>query len=121
MAFSEYLADRVRSSLRENRISFEEKKMFGGLCFFVDDKMFSGVFKEELMVRIDPGNEAKYLLEEDCRMMDEDTHSMKGFLMVSPEGIDMDDDLDKWIKRCLEFNPHAKASKKKASKKPTQK
>jgi hypothetical protein len=33
--------------------------------------------------------------------------------MICPEGIDMDDDLDKWIKRCLEFNPRAKASKKK--------
>jgi TfoX/Sxy family transcriptional regulator of competence genes len=113
MAYSEYLADRVRGSLRENRVSFEEKKMFGGLCFFVDDKLFTGVFKEELMVRINPDNEAEYLLENNCRMMDETNHSMKGFLYVSPEGIDMDDDLDKWIKRCLEFNPRAKASKKK--------
>lgn len=113
MAYSEYLADRVRASLKENRVSFEEKKMFGGLCFLVDDKLCTGVFKEELMVRIDPDNETKYLRKEDCRMMDEDTHSMKGFLMVSPEGVDLDDDLDKWIKRCLQFNPRAKASKKK--------
>jgi TfoX/Sxy family transcriptional regulator of competence genes len=113
MAYSEYLADRVRHSLKENKAAFEEKKMFGGLCWFVDDKLCVGVFKEELLVRIDPEDETKYLREEDCRMMDEDTHSMKGFLYVSPEGIDMDDDLDKWIIRCLEFNPRAKASKKK--------
>ena len=113
MAYSEYLADRVRGTLKENRASFEEKKMFGGLCFFVDEKMCTGVFKEDLMVRIDPVNEAKYLLEDNCRMMDEDTHSMKGFLMINPDGIDMDEDLDKWIKRCLEFNPRSKASKKK--------
>jgi TfoX/Sxy family transcriptional regulator of competence genes len=113
MAYSEYLADRVRFTLKENNTLFYEKKMFGGLCFFVDDKLCTGVFKEELLVRIAPENEAEYLKNEDCRMMDEDTHSMKGFLYVSPEGIDMDDDLDKWIKRCLEFNPRAKASKKK--------
>lgn len=113
MAYSEYLADRVRHTLKENKAAFEEKKMFGGLCFFVDEKWCTGVFKEELMVRIAPENESKYLQVNDCRMMDEDTHSMKGFLMVSPEGVDMDDDLDKWIKRCLEFNPRAKASKKK--------
>ena len=113
MAFSEYLADRVRFCLKENRTIFAEKKMFGGLCFFVEDKMLAGVFKEELMVRIAPENEAEYLQNEDCREMDETNHSMKGFLYVSPEGIDMDDDLDKWIKRCLEFNPRAKSSKKK--------
>ena len=39
--------------------------------------------------------------------------SMKGFLMVSPEGVDMEDDLDKWVVRCLAFNPQAKSGKKK--------
>lgn len=87
--------------------------MFGGRCFFVDDKLCVGVFREELMVRIAPEDEQGYLLKNDCRLMDDTNHSMKGFLMISPEGIDMDDDLDKWIKRCLEFNPRAKASKKK--------
>jgi TfoX/Sxy family transcriptional regulator of competence genes len=113
MAYSEYLADRVRNTLKENRVAFGEKKMFGGLCFFVDEKMCTGVFKEDLMVRIDPVNEAQYLTDENCRMMDEDTQSMKGFLMINPDGTDMDEDLDRWIKRCLEFNPRAKASKKK--------
>jgi TfoX/Sxy family transcriptional regulator of competence genes len=113
MAFSEFLADRVRFTIKEHRIGFEEKKMFGGLCFLVDDKLCFGVFKEELMVRIAPEDEDDYLKNEDCRMMDEVKHSMKGFLMVSPEGIDMDEDLAKWINRCLDFNPRAKSSKKK--------
>lgn len=110
MAYSEYLADRVRHSLKENKAAFEEKKMFGGLCWFIDEKLCVGVFKEELLVRIAPEDQYNYLTKRDCRLMDE---SMKGFLYVSPDGIDMDDDLDKWIKRCLEFNPRAKASKKK--------
>jgi len=114
MAYSEFLADRVRFSLKENNTAFEEKKMFGGLCFFVDDKMVCGAFKEELMVRIAPENESEYLSNYDCQRMDE-SGSMKGFLMITPEGIDMDDDLDKWIKRCLDFNPRAKSSKKKKS------
>jgi TfoX/Sxy family transcriptional regulator of competence genes len=113
MAYNEFLADRVRSTFKENRIGFEQKKMFGGLCFFVDEKMCAGVFKEELMVRIDPQDETEYLQNENCREMDETNHSMKGFLMITPEGIDMEDDLDKWIKRCLAFNPKAKSSKKK--------
>ena len=113
MAYNEYLADRVRLLFREKHIKAEEKKMFGGFCFMIDDKLCCGIFKEELMVRIAPEDENIYLQNEDCRMMDETTNSMKGFLMISPEGIDMDDDLNLWINRCLEFNPRAKSSKKK--------
>jgi TfoX/Sxy family transcriptional regulator of competence genes len=32
----------------------EEKKMFGGLCFMVNDKMCVGVETNRLMVRLDP-------------------------------------------------------------------
>lgn len=110
MAYNEYLSDRVRHSLKENKAAFEEKIMFGGLCWFVDEKLCVGTFKEELLVRIAPENQENYLATEDCRLMDA---SMKGFLYVSAEAIDMDDDLDKWVKRCLEFNPRAKANKKK--------
>lgn len=113
MAYSEYLADRVRLSLKEKKTGFEEKKMFGGLSFFVDNKLCVGVFKEELLVRIPPEKQEEYLQKEDCRLMDESGKSMKGFLMVSPEAVDMDDDLDKWVERCLDFNPRAKSSKRK--------
>lgn len=113
MAYNEYLSDRVRLIFSEKHIKTEEKKMFGGYCFLVDDKLCCGVFKEELMVRIAPEAEANYLQNEDCRMMDKNPNSMKGFLMINPEGIDMDEDLDIWINRCLEYNPLAKSSKKK--------
>jgi hypothetical protein len=39
--------------------------------------------------------------------------SMKGFMYFSPLAIDMDNDLDKWVKRWGELNPRAKTSKKK--------
>lgn len=112
MAYSEFLADRVRLSLKENNTSFGEKKMFGGICWFVDEKMCVGIFREELMVRIAPEKQEEYLLTKDCRLMDDSGKSMKGFLLIAPEAIDMDEDLDKWVKRCLEFNPKARLSKK---------
>ena len=113
MAYDELLADRIRGSLKENQTAFEEKKMFGGICFLVDEKMCLGVIKDDLMIRIDPENQDKFLQEKGCRPMDFTKRPMKGFLYVGPEGIDMDDDLNKWVKRCLEFNPRAKSSKKK--------
>lgn len=113
MAFNEYLTDRVRGSLKENQANYEEKKMFGGICFMVDDKMCVGIINDDLMVRTDPKNQNKFLQEKGCRMMDFTKRPMKGYLYISPEGVDMDEDLGKWVKRCLEFNPKAKSSKKK--------
>jgi len=38
---------------------------------------------------------------------------MKGFVFVSAEGIDMQEDLEYWVQLCLNYNPLAKSSKKK--------
>lgn len=112
MAYSEYLADRVRGSLKNLNSAFTEKKMFGGMVFMVDEKMCVGIVNEDLMVRVDPVHQDEFLQEDGCRIMDFTKRPMKGYLYVSSEGIDMDDDLDKWVQRSLDFNPKAKASKK---------
>jgi len=112
MAYNEFLADRVRASLKELQTAFDEKKMFGGICFMVDDKMCIGIIKEDLMVRIDPVKQDEFLKETGCRLMDFTKRPMIGYLYVEPEGIDLDEDLNKWVKRCLDFNPKAKKSKK---------
>jgi hypothetical protein len=38
---------------------------------------------------------------------------MTGVVFINEDGYDMDDDLAYWVQLCLDFNPHAKASKKK--------
>ena len=43
MAYDEFIADRIRQILKEKKVSFEEKKMMGGLCYMVDDKMCCGI------------------------------------------------------------------------------
>jgi len=57
MAYNEKLADRTRALIAITHKNVTEKKMFGGLCFMVNDKMCVGVEMERLMVRFDP---AKY-------------------------------------------------------------
>ena len=42
MAYDEYLADRIRQQLTQRHVRFEEKRMMGGLCFMVNDKMCLG-------------------------------------------------------------------------------
>jgi hypothetical protein len=38
MAYDELLADRIRQILNDKKVSFSEKKKFGGLCFLVNEK-----------------------------------------------------------------------------------
>ena len=52
MAYDEYLHERIESVLNAKNIPFEAKKMMGGLCFMVDDKMCLGIVKNELMARV---------------------------------------------------------------------
>ena len=113
MAYDEFLADRIRDALISRKISFEERKMMGGLCYMVDDKMCIGVVKNNLMARIDPDIYVEALTKTGFKEMDFTGRSMKGFVFVEPRGVDLDEDLDYWVELCLDFNPLAKSSKKK--------
>jgi hypothetical protein len=113
MAYNDHLAERVKKVLKEKHIHFEEKKMMGGLCFMVREKMCVGVEKDMLMARIGPDIYEKALKKKGCREMDFTGRPLKGFVFIDPTGIDMDKDLEYWIQLCLDYNPKAKSSKKK--------
>jgi len=113
MAYDEYLEERIRKVLNENRIVFEARKMMGGLTFMVNGKMCVGIVKDDLMARIGPDNYSSALTKNGCKEMKFTGRPMKGFVMIEPEGVDMDEELEYWIQLCLDYNPIAKASKKK--------
>lgn len=119
MAYNEFIADRIRQIFRERKTNFYEKRMMGGLCFMVDDKMCCGVHyskKKEtdlLMTRIGEDAYEQASKKEGALPMDFTGRPMKGFVFVTPDGFDMDKDLEYWVDLCLAFNPIAKRSKKK--------
>lgn len=115
MAYDEYLADRVRQIFAELHVQTEEKRMMGGLCFMVNDKMCAGIVGETLMARLDPEIYQEVLNRPGAREMDFTGRPMKGFVFVEGEGIDADEDLQSWLQLCLDFNPRAKKSRKKKS------
>lgn len=116
MAYSELLADRIKQVLDDKDITYEAKKMMGGLCFMVDDKMLCGIVKEEMMSRIGPDAYEEALTKEGCKEMNFTGRSMKGYVFLEPDAIDMDEDLEYWVQLCLDFNPLAKSSKRKKRK-----
>jgi TfoX/Sxy family transcriptional regulator of competence genes len=117
MAYDEQLAERIRRRFGKVRVRFEEKRMMGGLCFTVDGKMCVGVEKNRLMARIDPAIYDAALRRKHCVPMDFTGRTMRGFVFVNPAGLATDDELDDWLKLAMEFNPKAKASKKKTARK----
>ena len=113
MAYNEFLGERIGIALKRKGVSFEEKKMMGGLAMMVNEKMCVGVIKNNLMARIDPDIYETALSRDACKPMDFTGKRMKGYVFVEPEGIDQKEDLEYWLELALEFNPRAKSSKKK--------
>jgi TfoX/Sxy family transcriptional regulator of competence genes len=116
MAYSEYQADRISQFFNEKSIPFEAKRMMGGLCFMVDGKMCVGITKDEIMARINPNMYEESIVKEGCEEMNFTGRPMKGFVFLTEDATDLEDDLYYWLQLALDFNPLAKASKKKKKK-----
>lgn len=120
MAYDEFLADRISAILKKGSCIFYTKKMLGGLCFMVDDKMLCGIMfnkkknTDTLMIRI--GEEAYMQNKEKAgfQPMDFTGRPMKGYAFITPIGYDLEEDLLHWINLCIAFNPIAGRSKKKS-------
>lgn len=113
MAFDTHLADRVHILLQQQGVDFYTKKMFGGLCFMVEDKMCVGILKDALMARVGPAAaQLDHAPHPGARDMDFTGRPMKGYLFIDPIGTDQEADLSYWVQLCLAFSPEAKASRK---------
>jgi TfoX/Sxy family transcriptional regulator of competence genes len=113
MAYDNHLAERISNIFSSNKLVTEEKKMMGGLCYMLDDKMCCGIVKNELMARIGPDNYEEALKMPGCKKMNFTGRPMKGYVFVDPEAIDTEVQLEYWVNLCIDFNPLAKSSKKK--------
>ena len=103
MAFDEHLAARIRALL-DARADVDERKMFGGIGFLLAGNMCCGVYRDDLIVRLDP-EEAGELMESEsgARAMDITGRPMRGWLLVAPEAIAEDADLERWVRRAEAF------------------
>lgn len=97
MAFDEKLAQRI-GKLLANQKGITEKKMFGGIGFLLNGNMCCGVYKKEMIVRIDPEQTDDALAKPHTRIFDITGKPMKGWILVEPAGLQDKTALAKWIR-----------------------
>ena len=97
MSYDRGLAERVREILWEKK-GCTEKKMFGGIAFFLYGNMACGVLADHLIVRVGPLNYEKALNKPHTRKFDLTGRPMKGWVVVSIEGYESDQDLYEWVR-----------------------
>jgi hypothetical protein len=102
MAYDKGLAQRVRELLEE-KPGFVEKKMFGGICFLLCGNMACGIIHEDLIVRAGAERYEASLKLPHTRKFDITGKPMKGWVMVSSEGYETDEDLFHWIQQGVHY------------------
>ena len=112
MAYDEKLANRIRVAFADLP-KLEEKKMFGGLAFMVDGKMCINVGSNRIMCRIDPRLHDEALSKKGTSTVMMKGREYRGFVHVDEAEVKTKKELDYWIELCLDYNKHAKSSKKK--------
>ena len=120
MAYDEQTAGRVRKLLSV-RPDVVEKKIMGGLCFMVKDRMCCSVSgKGGLLIRVGSDAHQLMLCEPHVEPMEMRGRVMTGFVRVAPEGYRTEAELKKWVKRGVDFvvtMPSAPSSRKGARRK----
>ena len=102
MSYDEAFAERIRRAIGP-RPDVTERKMFGGVAFLLDSKMFCGIATAELMARVGPEAYEAALAEPHVRPMDFTGRPLTGYVFVAPAGLRTAAALKKWIDRTLTF------------------
>jgi len=79
------------------------KKMFGGICCLLNGNMVCGVYKDFLILRLGEKEAAAALEKAHVKPFDITGKPMKGWVMVSEEGIAREADLKSWLQKAKKF------------------
>ena len=106
MAYDEALTDRFRDALA-GRPGISEKRMMGGVCFFVDGNMIGGADRDRtgasrFMFRVGKENEAIALSRHGARIMEQGGKRMGGLVFVDEQACDTTA-LKDWVSLAIGF------------------
>jgi len=101
MPHSETLAERLRHSLAGR---LEEREFcLGGVRFLLNGNMCVGVWKNSLIARLGPEQGELALKQKHVAGFNVTGQPIRGLVLVAPEDIANDDQLNVWIRRAEEF------------------
>jgi TfoX/Sxy family transcriptional regulator of competence genes len=79
------------------------RPMFGNLAAFVNGNMFTGLFGEDLFVRVDVSDRERLIEEGGTDFSPMAGRPMKGYVTLAPGWAERQDATRGWIVRSLEF------------------
>jgi TfoX/Sxy family transcriptional regulator of competence genes len=97
MACDEALAERIRTALGKSREVAEKRIVGGGLGFMRDGKMFVGVMKDDLLVRVEPERRAALLKQTGVRSLRLGGKPTAAYVLIDPAAIGGRAALRTWI------------------------
>jgi len=103
MAYDPALADRIRDALAGTP-GLVEKKMFGGIGWTVGGHMAAGAHNDgRLMIRCSKDDFAGFIAQEGAGGMQRGKTLMTGWVLVAPEAVDDQADLEMWVHRGRDY------------------
>jgi TfoX/Sxy family transcriptional regulator of competence genes len=102
MPYDKGLAQRVREILEEES-GFDEKKMFGGICFLLFGNMVCGIIKDDLIVRVGAEKYEETMKMPHTRKFDLTGKPLRGWVMVVSRALDSDEELNDWVQKATSF------------------
>ena len=96
MACDERLTERVLRILEEEP-TLVQKRMFGGVAFMLQGNMACGVIGNDLIVRVPRSEYEAALARPHVREMDFTGRTMRGWVVVEPEGTKDQGSLQDWV------------------------
>ena len=102
MVYNETLVQRIRDLVLELP-GVDEKRMFGGIGFWLHGNMACGVNQDDLIVRLSPDQASLALQQRHVRVFDLTGRPMQGWVVVRPEGVSEDSDLRRWVQQGFDF------------------
>ena len=102
MPYDHTLEDRI-DLLSVNWPGFSKKKMFGGLGYLLRGNMAFGILKAQLVVRCGPERHVVCLARPGVCEFDVTGRPMRGWIMVSDDGLDNDNNLLDWLEAGRDF------------------
>ena len=102
MAYNLDLEDRI-DRIIDRFGNIGKKKMFGGVCYLFNGNMCFGIHKEYLMLRTSPEKADELMRTEYFTPFDITGKPMKGWVLVSPDVLETEDQLVEMLRLGIDF------------------